>query len=489
MKKYKFTEDFMIGGAVAAHQFEGGWNENGKGLSIADLRRYNPNLNRKDINTERLMTNEKLKEALNPPKDLVFPKRHGIDFYSQWKEDISMFGDMKMKIFRTSISWARIFPNGDEELPNEEGLEFYEKVFKERRSKGIELLVTLSHYEMPYNLVEKYGGWKNKQLIDFFARFARVVFQRYKDLVRYWMPFNEINAAIYSVWAGAGLLDDEENIESKSYQAMHNLFVANALTNKIGKEINKSFQMGCMVAGMLTYPYDCKPDNVLLNLQQEQLRKFFYFVVLVAGYYPNYIKKYWERKNIKVDITSDELEIIKNNTSDFTGFSYYMSGVHSIDTKELSEGNLMKFGKNPFLEANQWGWQIDSVGIRIMMNQLFDRYQKPLFIAENGLGFIEKLNEKNEIINDDYRIDYLKKHLQQLLLAINEDGVNCIGYTLWTPIDVISHGTSEMTKRYGLIYVDQDDYGNGTKKRFKKKSFDWFINVIETLGESLWENQ
>ncbi|ARU91910.1 6-phospho-beta-glucosidase [Spiroplasma clarkii] len=487
MKKYKFTKEFLLGGAVAAHQFEGGWDQDGKGLSIADLRRYNPNLNRKDINTERAMTKAKLAEALNPPKDLVFPKRHGIDFYNNWKQDINMFGEMKMKIFRTSISWPRIFPNGDETKPNEAGLEFYDKVFKECKEQGIEPLVTLSHYETPYHLVEKYGGWKSKELINFFTNFAEVVFKRYKNLVKYWMPFNEINAAIYSVWAGAGLKDDEENIETKSYQAMHNLFVANALANKIGKSINQDFKIGCMIAGMMTYPFDCKPENVLLNLHQEQRRKYFYFDVAVGGYYPNYIKKYWERKNIKLDITTEELEIIKNNTSDFSGFSYYMSGVYSVDEQELVEGNLIKFGKNPYLDSNQWGWQIDPVGLRVMMNQIYDRYQKPVFIAENGLGFVEEMKNSSEIIQDDYRIEYLKKHLQQLLLAINEDGVECLGYTLWTPIDVISHGTSEMTKRYGLIYVDQDDFGNGTRKRYKKKSFAWFKNVIETLGETLWD--
>ncbi|AXK51599.1 6-phospho-beta-glucosidase [Spiroplasma alleghenense] len=445
---------------------------------------YNKNLDRSNLNGERPMTKAKLQKALNPKVGDYFPKRHGIDFFNHYKEDIKLFGEMNMQWFRMSISWARIFPNGDDKVPNEAGLKFYENVFQECEKYGIKPLVTISHYDTPYNLVEKYGGWKNPQLIEFYKVYAKLVFERYKKYVIHWMPFNEINAAIYSVWAGAGLIDDgEANLSQASYQAMHNLFVANAWAVKIGHEVNPKNQIGCMVAHMTSYPATCKPEDVIHATKEHQERVLFYYDVMCKGEYPKFMLKKFEKEKLQLKFEPADLELLKKYTLDYIGFSYYMSGTSGVDNGQKTEGNLVTFGKNPFLKASEWGWQIDPQGIRYTMNDLYFRYNLPLVVAENGIGVIENLDKNNEI-HDDYRIDYLSQHINEMSKAINEDGVEVLGYTLWTPIDVISHGTSEMSKRYGLIYVDQDDLGQGTKKRFKKNSFYWYQKLIKSNVEN-----
>ncbi|AGR42192.1 glycoside hydrolase family 1 protein [Spiroplasma diminutum] len=473
----KISKDLLLGCSISANQAEGSWNIDGKGLSIAELRRYNPNLDRKDINTERKMTKEKLEEALKDDGTYIYPKKFGVDFYNRYKEDIKLIADMKNNCFRTSIAWTRIFPNGDEKEPNQKGLEFYDNLIDELIKNKIEPIITISHYEMPFNLVEKYGGWKNPILIDFYLNFARTVLERYKDKVKYWIPFNEINAANYSVWAGAGLRDDEHpQILGLSMVALNNIFIANAKTIKMGREISKSFQFGSMVATLLNYSENSNPELVLKTERDQQLKIYSFFDVLHRGEYSKFSLNLLNKFGIKLNISEDDKKILKENTCDFVGFSYYMSGVVNDLESELTEGNLAKTGKNSFLQENEWGWQIDPVGLRILMNRLYDRYQKPLFILENGIGFDEKLIDGQ--INDDYRIDYIKNHLLQIQNAI-DDGVECIGYTAWSLMDIISHGTSEMTKRYGFIYVDQDNYGNGSKTRIPKKSYEWFKNVCE----------
>lgn len=482
MKK-GIDKSFLIGGAIAANQTEGGFGKNGKGLSISDMRRFNPNLDRKNINIERPMNQEKIDEFFDPNSKMFFPRKEGINFIETYKEDIALFKEMGMKSLRMSISWSRIFPNGDDLIPNELGLKFYDNVFDELIKSGIEPLVTISHYEMSYNLVKEYGGWKNKKLINFYERYVTVLFKRYKKIVKYWMPFNEINSAIYSVWSGAGLRDDEPNLMENAYQAMHNLFVAHASAVKIGHEINPNFLIGSMISHMLSYPLTPNPDDVLLNQKEQERRLYFYHDVLSKGKYPYFMEKIFLDNDYKLERTKEELELIATNTADFIGFSYYLSGTNSVERHEETEGNLVTFGKNPYLKSSEWGWQIDPVGLRFALNDLYERYEKPLLITENGIGVVEKL-DKNNTVNDDYRIEYLKAHLQQIDLAI-KDGVDVIGYTMWTPIDVVSHGTSEMSKRYGLIFVDQDDYGKGTKKRYRKKSFGWFKSLVESNYKTL----
>ncbi|AVN61101.1 glycoside hydrolase family 1 protein [Mesoplasma florum] len=474
----KLSKDIMLGTSISANQAEGSWNINGKGLSIAEMRRYNPSLDQKDINTERKMTEDKIKEALDPNSKFYYPKKNGIDFFKHFKEDIKLLAEMNNDCFRTSIAWTRIFPNGDETDPNEEGLKFYDQLIDELIKNNIEPIITISHYEMPYYLVEKFGGWKNRALIDFYTKYAKTLLIRFKDKVKYWIPFNEMNAANYSVWAGAGLRDDEhENILGLSIYALHNIFVANASIIKEGRKINQEFKFGSMIATLLSYADDSNPLTVLKADKDQQMKIYAYFDVLHRGEYPKYALNLYKSFGMNLKISEEDRIVLKENTCDFVGFSYYMSGVVSLNEDSLTEGNLVKVGKNKHLKENDWGWQIDPVGLRILMNRLYDRYQKPLFILENGVGFKEE-NPNLEMINDDYRIEYLKSHLQQVQKAV-DDGVECIGYTMWSPFDIVSHGTSEMAKRYGLIYVDQDDMGNGTKKRIPKKSYYWFKEVCE----------
>ncbi|OAS82544.1 MULTISPECIES: 6-phospho-beta-glucosidase [Metabacillus] len=462
-----FPENFLWGGAVAANQIEGAYTEGGKGLSTADV---SPN---------GIMSpfDESMKN-LNLYHD-------GIDFYHRYKEDIALFAEMGFKCFRTSIAWTRIFPNGDELTPNEEGLAFYDKFFDELLSHNIEPVVTISHYEMPLGLVKNYGGWKNRKVIEFYERYARVVLERYKGKVKYWMTFNEINVVLHAPFTGGGLVFEEgENKQNTMYQAAHHLFIASALAVKASHEINPDAQIGCMIASMTTYPVTPNPEDAFAALQQDR-KTLLFSDIQSRGYYPSYLKRYFIENDITIEMAEGDEEILKQGTVDYIGFSYYMSFVATADPAELEKasGNLLAGVKNPYLKSSEWGWQIDPKGLRITLNQLYDRYQKPLFVVENGLGAVDVV-EEDGTINDDYRIDYLSEHIAEMKEAI-ADGVDLMGYTAWGPIDLVSASTAEMKKRYGFIYVDRDNEGNGTLNRFKKKSFNWYKQVIKTNGEEL----
>lgn len=462
-----FKEGFLWGGALSANQCEGAYLEDGKGLSVADV-----------------LPGGMISEVINPPNG-KFPSHEAIDFYHRYKEDIKLFAEMGFKCLRMSIAWTRIFPNGDDESPNEEGLRFYDDVFNELLKYNIEPVVTLSHYEMPLNLVDKYGGWKNRKLIGFFEKYAKVVFERYKDKVKYWLTFNEMNTILHMTFIGGGIaFEDGDNRREIIYQSIHNQFVANAKVTKLCHEINKDSQIGCMINYGCIYPMACRPLDSMEALEMDR-KTLFFTDVLVRGYYPSYIKRFFRENNINIKLEEDDLPLIKENTVDYIGISYYMSRVASSnkEDKEMANGNIFKMLKNPYLEASEWGWQIDPVGLRYSLNTLYDRYQKPIFIVENGLGAIDTIDENGEI-NDDYRIGYLRKHINALKEAIS-DGVDVIGYTSWGPIDIVSASTGELKKRYGFIYVDKDDYGNGTLERRKKKSFYWYKKVLESNGELL----
>ncbi|MGE7759918.1 glycoside hydrolase family 1 protein [Peribacillus sp. NPDC097895] len=472
MSKDVFPKDFLWGGAIAANQTEGAWNEDGKGPSINDAIRNG-------------IVGGSLDNEIVDGR--YYASHEAIDFYHRYKEDVALFAEMGMKCFRTSIAWSRIFPNGDETGPNEKGLQFYDDLFDELLKYGIEPVITISHFETPLYLVKKYGGWKNRRLIGFFTNYSEVIFRRYKEKVKYWMAFNEVNHLhTIPLAAGAIELKNEETKLQDIYQASHHIFVASALATKMCHEIIPNSQMGAMLSLSPIYPNTCNPDDVF-DAYELRRRSLFYSDVLLRGYYPNYTKRIWKEYNIQVEMEQGDEEIIKQYTADYLGFSYYRSTTHQAGMPILGNtGGIMGLD-NPYLEKTDWGWPIDAKGLRYVCNEVYDRYQKPLFIVENGYGGHDEINEEGNII-DDARMDYLNKHLIQLSEAI-EDGCEIIGYTWWGPIDIVSAGTGEMKKRYGFVYVDKDNEGNGTLERRKKKSFYWYKQVIDTNGKVLFEDK
>lgn len=466
----RFPEGFLWGGAVAANQCEGAYLEDGKGLSVQDI-------------MPRGIIGEPTKE---PTSDNL--KQIGIDFYHRYKEDIRLFAEMGFKVFRTSIAWSRIFPKGDEEIPNELGLHFYDSVFNECHKYGMEPLVTISHYETPLYLAEKYDGWTNRQLIGFFEKYCKVLFKRYKGKVKYWLTFNEINSILNSPLMSGGIMTPKEKLSlSNIYQAIHHELVASAKAVKLAHEMMPDALIGCMILGSPTYPLTADPNDVIKAMKRDQ-RNLYFADVHVRGYYPKYMDSYLKKQGVKIRFEPEDKEILKN-TVDFISFSYYGSAAESANPNaQYGEGNLLGGVKNPYLPVSQWGWPIDAQGLRYFLNFLYDRYQKPLFIVENGLGAIDELvNGEDGIptVEDDYRIEYLRAHIEQMKKAI-DDGVEILGYTSWGCIDLVSASTAQMKKRYGYIYVDRNDDGSGTLKRYKKKSFDWYKKVIASNGENLY---
>lgn len=477
-KNNGFPEDFLWGGAVAAHQVEGGWQEGGKGPSVADVMTQGSSTSEREITAGVL-----------PGK--TYPNQEAIDFYHRYPEDIKLFHELGLKCFRTSIAWTRIFPKGDESEPNEAGLKFYDDLFDECLKYGIEPIVTLSHFEMPYHLVTEYGGWRNRKLIDMFVRFAEVVFKRYKDKVKYWMTFNEINNQTnydrpFGLFTNSGIkIEDGENAEAIMYQAAHYELVASAKAVEIGHLINPEMQIGAMIAMCPIYPLTAKPADILKAEKAMQTR-YYFSDVQARGEYPKWLLRYFDNKEFNLDITDEDLLTLQKGTVDYIGFSYYMS--FTIEAKENEDSDFSyregtDLVTNPYLAASEWGWQVDPVGLRYSMNWIQDRYQLPQFIVENGLGAMD--NFDGTTVHDDYRVKYLRDHIAQMKLAVERDGVDLIGYTPWGVIDLVSASTGQMDKRYGMIYVDKNDAGKGTLNRFKKDSFSWYKHVIETNGQDL----
>ncbi|MED3646981.1 glycoside hydrolase family 1 protein [Halalkalibacterium halodurans] len=474
----RFPEGFLWGGATAANQMEGGFHEGNKGLNIADV--LPGGKERLTILKRPGFTFEIDKEKYS------YPNHEAIDFYHRYQEDIALFAEMGFKVFRMSIAWTRIFPNGTELEPNEEGLAFYDRVFDELHKHGIEPVVTISHYEMPLNLVKQYGGWRSRKLVTFFERYAQVIFNRYQKKVKYWMTFNEINGALHFPIMSMGFsIENEETKHQDIFQAFHHQFVASALAVKACREIIPDAQIGCMILFAPVYSYDCHPDNVMYALEEERLFNFFCGDVQVRGEYPAFIQRYFKKHNIALEVEEGDLDIIKEHTVDYIGLSYYMSQTQMLDKTgaDVAPGNLLEGVKNPFLKASDWGWEIDPTGLRISLNKLYDRYQVPLFIVENGLGAYDTVEEDGSI-HDDYRMDYLRSHIEAMAEAV-EDGVELMGYTSWGCIDLVSASTGEFSKRYGFIYVDKHDDGSGTLERKKKDSFFWYKKVIESNGIDL----
>lgn len=464
-----FPKNFLWGGAIAANQAEGAYNEDGKGLSVADILA---------VGADRFKNVE-----LEINENKYYPSHEAIDFYHTYKEDIRELSELGMKCFRTSIAWSRIFPNGDDKEPNEKGLEFYDNLFDELLKNGMEPVITISHFETPLNLITKYGGWKNRKLIDFYVNYCTVIFNRYKNKVKYWMTFNEINHAhTLPLIAAAIVVKEDENKLQDIYQASHNMLVASAKAVIMGHEINKDFKMGCMLSLSPIYPASCKPEDVFESYELRR-RSLFYSDIQMLGEYPSYFKRIDKENNITIEMEDEDIEILKKGVCDYLGFSYYRSSLHEAGMKILGNTGGLLGKKNPYLSETKWGWPIDPLGLRYVCNELTDRYHKPLFIVENGLGAIDEVTEDGEI-HDEERMEYLKKHVIMMNEAI-EDGADIIGYTWWGPIDIVSAGTGEMKKRYGFVYVDKDNNGNGTLKRIKKDSYNYYKQIIATNGENL----
>ncbi|QLK44236.1 6-phospho-beta-glucosidase [Vibrio owensii] len=475
MSKSVFPENFLWGGAIAANQSEGGYREGGKGLTTVDMIPYGEN---------RMPIKLGLVDSVELSEEEFYPSHQAIDFYHRYKEDIALLAEMGFKTFRMSIAWSRIFPKGDELEPNQAGIDFYRSVFEECHKYGIEPLVTLCHFDVPMHLVNEYGSWRNRKMIGFFERYARTCFEAFDGLVKYWLTFNEINILLHSPFSGAGLLFQEgENRDQVKYQAAHHELVASALVTKIAHEINPENQVGCMLAGGNFYPYSCKPEDVFTAMQKDR-ENLFFIDVQSRGYYPSYAQKVFDEKGVKLEILEEDYETLKH-TVDFISFSYYASRCASaeMNANNTSEANVVKSIRNPYLPASDWGWVIDPLGLRITMNTLYDRYQKPLFLVENGLGAKDVPDENGEV-QDDYRIDYLRQHVEAMADAIT-DGVPLMGFTPWGCIDLVAASTGEMSKRYGFIYVDRDNLGNGTLNRTPKKSFHWYKRVIASNGTDL----
>lgn len=477
MSIYNLSENFLWGGSICANQCEGAYLEAGKGLSIVDVLPLGKG------RKERMLG---LEEAFKQEFE-YYPSHEAIDFYHKYKEDIALFKEMGFKCLRLSISWPRIFPNGDETEPNEEGLKFYDKVFDELLKNGIEPLVTLNHFDVPYALTQKYGSWKNRKVVGFYENFVTTIFKRYKGKIKNWLTFCEINLLFHLPFLEGGIIFKEgENKDKVLYQAAHNQLLASALAVKVGHEIDPSNNIGCMVAGSAIYPYSCNPEEAFLAIKKER-NMYFFLEVLVKGEYPFYVKTFLKRNNIEIEIEENDLEILKKYTIDYIALSYYSSSVASVNPEVLENqagGNGLNTSNNPYLKISEWGWLIDPLGLRITLNNLYDRYHKPLFIVENGLGAVDVV-EKDGSINDEYRINYLSEHIKELKKAVEEDGVDLMGYLVWGCIDLVSGGTGEMKKRYGFIYVDKDNDGKGTLARSRKKSFNWYKKVIETNGNIL----
>ena len=486
----RLPDGFLWGGATADFQCEGGFSEGGRGLTTHDFETDGSQQNPR-ANTYKLPdgTPGEARSSFIKPADIpdgavmsfhegrYYPSHKAVDFYHHYKEDIALMGEMGCNVHRFSICWSRIYPTGDEALPNEEGLKFYDDVIDELLAHGMQPLITIQHDELPLHLAEKYDGWSSRHTIECYVKYCRTLFDRYGKKCRYWLTFNEINAVRGFASCGTFRCDDQTH-----YNAVHNMFLASALAVKLGHEMMPGSMFGAMYASSELYPATCKPEDVFRRMQARR-ETLFFIDVMARGYYPSYSNDLLSRRGVTLHTEDGDDKILREGTLDFVSFSYYRSNVISTETTNF---NVLGGDLNPYLPKTDWGWPIDPVGLRFLLNEYYDRYQKPLFIVENGLGAVDKV-EADGSINDDYRIDYLRDHLREMMKAVCVDGVECLGYTMWGPMDLVSLSTGEMSKRYGWIYVDMDDKGNGTLKRSRKKSFGWMSDVIKSNGESLWK--
>lgn len=479
-KEYKMPRNFLWGGAIAANQAEGAFAEGGKGMSLADLHPYYPDKSNEEIAQEQHKGTSLAQVKKNSQDEKTyFPKRHGIDFYHTYPEDLALLAEMGFQTFRTSIDWTRIYPTGEETEPNAEGLAYYDALIDKILSLGMEPIITILHYETPVSITLKYGGWHNRDVIGLFVKYGKTLLERYQDKVKYWIVINQINLIQFEPFNSTAIpYDVVENYEEASYQAVHHQFVASALLYEYGKKINPEMQIGTMVADCTAYPYSCDPEDIQLALRRNRM-EYFYTDVQFRGEYPRYALNYFEENNLHIEITEEDKALLRNNTLDYLAISYYYSQMVDAKKNDLNPASVTP---NPHLKANPWGWAVDPKGLYNSLSQYWDRYGKEIIIAENGFGMYDKL--ENGEVHDDYRIAYLADHLEEMKRAMY-DGVAVIAYCAWGPIDIVSCSSAQMEKRYGFIYVDLDNEGQGSGKRIKKDSFYWYKKVIATNGEEL----
>ncbi len=490
----KFPKDFLWGGAIAANQAEGGWDQGGKGMTESDVTtggsleepRYITYILPDGTEGKMSKFGGKLPEGAKRAvlDNVYYPSHEAIDFYGRYKEDIALFAEMGFQQFRMSIAWSRIFPTGLEEEPNQEGLAYYRAIFEELRKYNIEPLVTLQHFDVPLHLEETIGGWKNRQTIDLFVKYAETVMTEYKDLVKNWLTINEINIAIIGVLMKDRFPDFPMETTREGFQILHHQFVASAKITKMARVIIADAKVGNMIlGGPSTYPATPNPKDILAVQKRIQDSVYYCTDVMVRGEYPYFAQRLWDEFEFELDSRPEDFDILKEGTVDFLTFSYYSSNLLTTEKQDdLVSGNFSAGARNPYLNYSEWGWAMDPDGLRYTLNEYYSRYEIPIMVVENGLGAVDVL--ENGAVHDDYRIQYMKEHVQAMAEAI-EDGVDLIGYTSWGCIDLVSAGTGQMSKRYGFIYVDKDDEGKGTLDRYKKDSFYWYQRVIETNGEDL----
>lgn len=480
----RFPEDFLWGGALAANQVEGAWNADGKGPSVADVAAYRPHLDPKEYAAHHNYDSASVRAALADPDDTWYPKRRGIDFYHRWAEDLDLFAELGFKTLRVSIAWSRLFPTGEETEPNPLGVQFYATMFARMRELGIEPLVTLSHYEMPAALALKYNGWEDRRLVGFFETYAKACFEHFGEWVKLWLTFNEVDSVLRHPFTTAGILPDlsKDGVEQACYRGLHHQFLAAARAATLARELIPGARVGVMLTKLTTYSRTCRPEDVLATLEKN-LDNYFYADVHVHGEYPRLTLRRLAAQGITLPLEPGDDEILRAGTVDFVSFSYYMTLTESVDPDaERTPGNTILGVKNPYLPSSEWGWQVDPVGLQTSLLELYDRYRLPLFIVENGIGARDEFIDG--AIHDPYRIEYFRQHLEHMSIAI-EKGVDLMGYTSWAPIDLVSASTSQMSKRYGFIYVDADDMGQGSYDRYRKDSFHWYRKVLASNGSDL----
>ncbi|MDN4090166.1 glycoside hydrolase family 1 protein [Paenibacillus polymyxa] len=479
--KSEFPKDFLWGGAIAACQAEGAFDTDGRGPSTSDIHKYDKKIQRNNISKEggeRTLENIRLALA---DQEGYYPKRHGIDFYHTYEQDLDLLEELGLQTFRTSISWSRIFPKGDETEPNEQGLAFYDRLIDSIIRHNMEPIITMAHYDMPIHLVTEYGGLANRKVVDFFVHYAKVLLERYGDRVKYWIVFNQVNLVPTVEFNSLGIYSGQsENMEELMYQAVHNQFIACALTKEIARTVAPSALIGTMLADSTSYPATCKPEDVIYTMKKNRMQ-YFFSDVQFRGQYSGYALRYFEDTGIKIVQEPDDSRILTENKMDFLAVSYYYSKIVDAEKNTMAVNSSEQ---NPYLEPTPWDWRVDPLGLYNCLSQYWDRYQVPMMVVENGIGAIDVFEDGT--VHDDYRVDYYAKHLKAIKNVI-DDGVTILAYCAWGPIDIVSSSSAEMSKRYGFIYVDLDDLGKGTGKRFKKDSFKWYQNVIKTNGASLFK--